>query len=127
MGIKAEKLGKAAVKTLKAAKTVEILGEVLGKGKTLALKVVKKIPKIRVEEVYLGGLRTAEGVEVAEESGKGNLEQRAKELHGTLKEYTQTKITTVVGRVRNPDGSTSYIVGSSEKKASSCTMKRKGE
>jgi len=55
---------KAAKALNKAAKTVEILGEVLGKGKTLALKVVEKIPKIHVEEVYVGGLRTAEGVEV---------------------------------------------------------------
>jgi len=70
-GVKAEKLGEAVVKALKVekalnkvAKAVEATGEVLGKGKTLALKVVEKIPKIHVEEVYVGGLRTAEGVEV---------------------------------------------------------------
>jgi len=70
-GVKAERLGKAVVKALKVekalnkvAKAVEVTGEVLGKGKTLALKVVEKIPKIHVEEVYVGGLRTAEGVEV---------------------------------------------------------------
>jgi len=73
-GVKAErlaKLGEAAVKALKVekalnkvAKIAEVTGEVLGKGKTLALKVVEKIPKIHVEEVYVGGLRTAEGVEV---------------------------------------------------------------
>ena len=70
-GVKAEKLGEAVVKALKVekalnkvAKAVEVTGEVLGKGKTLALKVVEKIPKIHVEEVYVGGLRTAEGVEV---------------------------------------------------------------
>jgi len=55
---------KAAKALNKAVKAVEVTGEVLGKGKTLALKVVEKIPKIHVEEVYVGGLRTAEGVEV---------------------------------------------------------------
>jgi len=70
-GVKAERLGKAAVKALKVekalnkvVKAVEVTGGVLGKGKTLALKVVEKIPKLHVEEVYVGGLRTAEGVEV---------------------------------------------------------------
>ena len=106
-GVKAErlaKLGEAAVKALKVekalnkvAKAVEVTGEVLGKGKTLALKVVEKIPKIRVE---VGGFRyfavkvgEKEGGKVAKESGKGRYGERqiSDEEYKSLREDTPTQ------------------------------------
>lgn len=45
-----------------------------------------------------------------------NLGNRAKQIHSALPKATQTRTTTAVVQVTNPDGSTSYLVASSEKR-----------
>lgn len=45
----------------------------------------------------------------------GNLEQRAKDIQGALKEGTQKRTTTATAIVRNADGTTQVVVASSEK------------
>jgi RHS repeat-associated protein len=61
--------------------------------------------------MMFGGFANAEGALVEEAV---NLEQRAAEIHGVLKPYTQSKTTTAVGEVVSSEGKAEIWVASSE-------------
>ncbi|MEM9681445.1 MAG: hypothetical protein AAF901_14065, partial [Bacteroidota bacterium] len=71
-------------------------------------------------QLIMGGLTSLAGIKGGKHSIKSkpsiDLGKRAKEIHGTLPKATQSRTTTAVAEVTNPNGSTSYLVGSSEKR-----------
>lgn len=103
-------LDRAKTENVKSGKDIDETKEAVRK--TESEKDVQTLEPIKdgLEKVFsMGVSKVDEGI---------NLEQRAKEIHSALDEFSQSKRTTAVGRVQNPDGTEQILVGSSQKRLS---------